>query len=121
MIAGDTAKCEYSQAVTDNPFDPSVWQPVEGFELTDITYHRLVIDGKPQPTVRVAFRGIAIGKFRPDLLVEETVVVEVKSVDRLLPLFELQLQQDDGRYQARRAVTAASMSSVLLRVLGTIA
>ena len=32
VIAGDTAKCEYSQAVTDNPFDPSVWEPVAGFE-----------------------------------------------------------------------------------------
>ncbi|MDT5249546.1 MAG: hypothetical protein QOJ28_2180, partial [Mycobacterium sp.] len=24
----------------DNPFDPSSWQAIEGFELTDITYHR---------------------------------------------------------------------------------
>ena len=27
--------------MSDNPFDPSVWQPVESFDLTDITYHRL--------------------------------------------------------------------------------
>ena len=32
--------------MSDNPFDPSVWQPVDGFELTDITYHRHVVDGE---------------------------------------------------------------------------
>ena len=66
MIDGDTAKGEYSQAVTGNPFDATVWQPVDGFELTDITYHRLVVDGKPQPTVRVAFdRPEVRNAFRP--------------------------------------------------------
>ena len=66
VIDVDTAEGEYSQAVTDNPFDPSVWQPVDGFELTDITYHRHVVDGKPQPTVRVAFdRPEVRNAFRP--------------------------------------------------------
>jgi len=52
--------------VSDNPFDPSVWQPIEGFGLTDITYHRHVVDGKPQPTVRVAFdRPEVRNAFRP--------------------------------------------------------
>ncbi|MBI4900176.1 MAG: 1,4-dihydroxy-2-naphthoyl-CoA synthase, partial [Actinobacteria bacterium] len=23
-----------------NPFQPELWEPVEGFELSDITYHR---------------------------------------------------------------------------------
>ena len=32
--------------MSDNPFDPSVWQPVESFDLTDITYQRQVVDGK---------------------------------------------------------------------------
>ena len=41
----------------DNPFNPHLWQPVAGFELTDITYHRHVVDGAPQPTVRVALTG----------------------------------------------------------------
>jgi naphthoate synthase len=42
--------------VSDNPFDPALWEPVAGFDdLTDITYHRLVADGAVQPTVRVAF------------------------------------------------------------------
>ena len=52
--------------MSDNPFDPSVWQPIEGFGLTDITYHRHVVDGKPQPTVRVAFdRPEVRNAFRP--------------------------------------------------------
>ena len=52
--------------MSDNPFDPSVWQPVESFDLTDITYHRQVVDGKPQPTVRVAFdRPEVRNAFRP--------------------------------------------------------
>ena len=41
--------------MSDNPFDPSVWQPIDGFGLTDITYHRHVVDGVAQPTVRIAF------------------------------------------------------------------
>ena len=52
--------------MSDNPFDPSVWQPVDGFELTDITYHRHVVDGALRPTVRVAFdRPEVRNAFRP--------------------------------------------------------
>jgi naphthoate synthase len=53
----------------DNPFDPTVWQPVKGFELTDITYHRHVPDGpggQAKPTVRIAFdRPEVRNAFRP--------------------------------------------------------
>ena len=51
----------------DNPFDPQLWQPVtELGELTDITYHRHVRDGEPQPTVRIAFdRPEVRNAFRP--------------------------------------------------------
>ena len=43
-----------------------LWQPVKGFELTDITYHRHVVDGVPQPTVRIAFdRPEVRNAFRP--------------------------------------------------------
>jgi naphthoate synthase len=38
--------------MSDNQFDPSRWHPVQGFD--DLTYHRHVADGQPQPTVRVA-------------------------------------------------------------------
>ncbi len=48
-------------------FDPSSWRVVHGFEdLTDITYHRHVVDGADQPTVRVAFdRPDVRNAFRP--------------------------------------------------------
>ncbi|MEO9223985.1 MAG: 1,4-dihydroxy-2-naphthoyl-CoA synthase [Acidimicrobiales bacterium] len=43
-------------------FDPSAWQPVEGFAFTDITYHRAVDQG----TVRIAFdRPEVRNAFRP--------------------------------------------------------
>jgi naphthoate synthase len=50
-----------------NPFDPSVWRPVEGFDLTDITYHRHVSQG----TVRIAFdRPEVRNAFRPSTVDE---------------------------------------------------
>ncbi|WP_199441657.1 1,4-dihydroxy-2-naphthoyl-CoA synthase [Umezawaea beigongshangensis] len=43
-------------------FDPAAWRPVEGFEFTDITYHRAVSQG----TVRIAFdRPDVRNAFRP--------------------------------------------------------
>ena len=55
----------------NNPFDPSCWQSVEGFDLTDITYHRHVVDGEHQPTVRVACdRPEVRNAFRPQTLFE---------------------------------------------------
>jgi naphthoate synthase len=43
-------------------FDPSLWKPVEGFEFTDITYHRAVDQG----TVRIAFNRPEVrNAFRP--------------------------------------------------------
>jgi naphthoate synthase len=50
-----------------NPFDPSVWRPVEGFHFTDITYHRHVSQG----TVRIAFdRPEVRNAFRPQTVDE---------------------------------------------------
>src|SRR6186997_932425 len=61
----------------DNPFNPHVWQPIAGFELTDITYHRHVVDGAPQPTVRVAFdRPEVRNAFRPHTVDELYRVLE---------------------------------------------
>ena len=56
-----------SHARTDNPFNPTAWEPVPGFEdLTDVTYHRHTADGTLQPTVRVAFdRPDVRNAFRP--------------------------------------------------------
>ena len=47
-------------------FDPSAWREVPGFELTDLTYHRAVVDGPGRGTVRVAFdRPEVRNAFRP--------------------------------------------------------
>ncbi|MFT4186277.1 MAG: 1,4-dihydroxy-2-naphthoyl-CoA synthase [Micrococcaceae bacterium] len=48
-------------------FDEKIWREVEGFtDLTDITYHRQIKDGKDQPTVRIAFdRPEVRNAFRP--------------------------------------------------------
>jgi naphthoate synthase len=46
----------------DNPWQPERWQPVEGFEFTDITYHR----AKDVPAVRIAFNRPEVrNAFRP--------------------------------------------------------
>ncbi|MES3630967.1 MAG: 1,4-dihydroxy-2-naphthoyl-CoA synthase [Longimonas sp.] len=43
-------------------FDASAWKPVEGFDLTDVTYHR----ARNQGTVRIAFnRPESLNAFRP--------------------------------------------------------
>ncbi len=45
-----------------NPFQPERWRPVDGFEFTDITYHRAV----DVPAVRIAFdRPDVRNAFRP--------------------------------------------------------
>ena len=44
-----------------------------------------------QKTLPVRYKGRVLGEFRLDLLVENSVVVEIKSVDRLDPIFEAQL------------------------------
>jgi naphthoate synthase len=65
-------------SVSDNPFDPSLWQPVPGFgDLTDITYHRHLAGGAAQPTVRVAFsRPEVRNAFRPHTVDELYRVME---------------------------------------------
>ena len=41
--------------------------------------------------IPITYRGRLIGEYRPDLVVEEAVVVEVKSVERLIGLHQAQL------------------------------
>src|SRR3712207_7116741 len=51
-----------SEPDVPQPFDPSRWEPVPGFPLTDVTYHRAV----DAPVVRVAFdRPEVRNAFRP--------------------------------------------------------
>ncbi len=52
--------------MTSGPFEPSLWRAVAGFEFTDLTYHRHVMGGQDQPTVRIAFdRPDVRNAFRP--------------------------------------------------------
>lgn len=44
-----------------------------------------------QPTFPVVYKGQTIGEYRLDLLVEDAVVVEIKSVERFDPVFEAQV------------------------------
>ena len=44
-----------------------------------------------QPPLLVRFRDQVVGEFRPDLLVDGAVVVEVKALAGLLPIHEAQL------------------------------
>ena len=47
-------------------FDPSQWRAVPGFDLTDVTYHRHVAEGRDGAVVRVAFdRPEVRNAFRP--------------------------------------------------------
>lgn len=46
---------------------------------------------KRQVSVPVLYKGQPIGDYRLDLLVEDTLVVEIKSVERMDPLFVAQL------------------------------
>ncbi|MCL0119762.1 1,4-dihydroxy-2-naphthoyl-CoA synthase [Corynebacterium pygosceleis] len=51
---------------TDNPFDPTQWRGVPGFDFTDITYHRHVGEGRVNGIVRIAFdRPEVRNAFRP--------------------------------------------------------
>lgn len=53
-------------------------------DLAGIAYER-------QLSVPVIYKGKTIGEYRLDLLVEDAVVVEIKSVERFDPIFEAQV------------------------------
>lgn len=52
--------------------------------LRDIPFSR-------QPVVRVSYKGQAVGESRLDLLIADMLVVELKSVEALLPVHKAQL------------------------------
>jgi len=57
----------------DQPFDPDLWEPVPGFDLTDVTYHR----ARRSPVVRVAFdRPEVRNAFRPHTVDELVTVLD---------------------------------------------
>jgi GxxExxY protein len=46
---------------------------------------------KRQLPIPVIYKGRNIGEYRPDLIIEEKVIIEIKSVERMDPVFEAQL------------------------------
>jgi GxxExxY protein len=44
-----------------------------------------------QPVFPVVYKGQVIGEYRLDLIVEGTVIIEIKSVERFDPIFEAQV------------------------------
>src|SRR5204862_5688267 len=44
-----------------------------------------------EPSIRLEYEGIYVGDYRPDLIVEGLVVVEIKSVLKLEPVFTAQM------------------------------
>jgi GxxExxY protein len=55
----------------------------------ELTYQQLHIETNRR--IPMEYRGEVIGEYIPDLIVANTVVVEVKSVSRLEPVFTAQL------------------------------
>ena len=61
-----TVDCKAMSYSTAQPFDPTQWREVEGFDFTDITYHRHVGTTRADGIVRIAFdRPEVRNAFRP--------------------------------------------------------
>ena len=56
-----------------------------------VEFEFLGLKHKCQVAVPAIYKGRAIGEYRMDLIVEDTVIVEIKSVERFDPIFEAQL------------------------------
>lgn len=41
--------------------------------------------------ITVCYRGVTVGDFRADLVVEDKVIVEIKAAEKILPVYETQL------------------------------
>src|SRR4051812_26222592 len=54
------------------------------FDLAGISYHREV-------RVPAVYKGHLIGEYRIDFIVEDAVIVDVKSVERMAPIFDAQV------------------------------
>jgi GxxExxY protein len=70
-----------------------------GFGFAESVYKKAMALALPQAGMRVAvkmpitvlFRGVSVGEFEPDLTVETSVILELKSVRALDPAHEAQL------------------------------
>ena len=77
-------------------FDASAWEPVPGFEFTDLTYHR----AKSQGTVRIAFNRPEVrNAFRP------------KTVDELFAALDHARQTSAGSRPRAGACTSSRCSA----------
>lgn len=57
----------------------------------DIVLKEYGLNADRQRDISVKFRGAAVGEFRPDFFIDGKVIVEIKAVERLLPVHEAQL------------------------------
>ncbi len=60
-------------------------------EAMDIECSMDGLDVQRQLKIPVLYRGKTIGEYRPDMLINNLVVVEIKSVERFDPVFEAQV------------------------------
>ncbi|MEM6551790.1 MAG: GxxExxY protein [Planctomycetota bacterium] len=67
-------------------FLESTYQKALGIELK-----HLGIAFMPEASVRLSYRGESVGEGRLDLLVEERLIVELKAVDQLAPIYKAQV------------------------------
>jgi GxxExxY protein len=44
-----------------------------------------------QVEIPILYKGLSLGNYRLDILVEDSVIIELKAVDRIEPVFEAQL------------------------------
>lgn len=67
-------------------FLESVYESAFAHELTlaEISFER-------QKTLAVHYKGVSVGEFRPDFIIDDKVIVELKAVKKLLPEHEAQL------------------------------
>ncbi|MEP6894451.1 MAG: GxxExxY protein [Chloroflexota bacterium] len=60
-------------------------------EALDIECKYEGLDIQRQFKVQVLYRGQTIGEYKPDMLINDLVIVEIKSVERFDPVFEAQI------------------------------
>jgi GxxExxY protein len=60
-------------------------------EAMDIEYNSEGLFVSRQFKVPVVYRGKTIGEYKPDMLINDLVIVEIKSVERYDPVFEAQV------------------------------
>jgi GxxExxY protein len=60
-------------------------------EAMDIECSMDGLDVQRQLKIPVLYRGKTIGEYKPDMLINDLVIVEIKSVERFDPVFEAQV------------------------------